>query len=552
MTDSRYVKTALGVGLVLLFIVVIILSLVPPVSRDAMIHHLAVPKLYLKNGGMYELPHMPFSYYPMNLQLLYLIPLYFGNDIAPKFIHFSFALLTAWLIFKYLHYRSNKVLALFGALFFLSIPIILKLSITVYVDLGLIFFSTASLLLILMWVEKDFPLRFLVLSAVCCGLAMGTKYNGLVTFVILSLFVPFLYSRYVRGDIHLFFRAIGYGVAFALIALVVFSPWMIRNYLWTNNPIFPLYDYWFNSQQVANRNSIGIFSFRAWVYKEAWWEIMLLPVRIFFQGKDGNPQYFDGVLNPFLMLLPILAFWRKEFEPAGVQRDKNILLAFSVLFLLFAFFTVDFRIRYVSPIIPPLVILSVFGLQNGIELFSRIRNKTIYRVGYLFLLLVPSIALGLNALYILSQFKYVRPLSYIKGELSHEEYVSKFWPEYGALQFINRHLPKDALVLFVFLGKRGYYSDREYIIGNNLLKRVFVDSDNPREIYSKLVSRGITHLLICHPYFDKWIHNNLSGNKHRIVKEFFKEYVITLFYGKGFGVWQLNTALSSAIEERRQ
>jgi len=199
-----------------------------------------------------------------------------------------------------------------------------------------------------------------------------------------------------------------------------------------------------------------------------------------------------------------------------------------------------------------LVILSVFGLQNGIELFSRIRNKTIYRVGYLFLLLVPSIALGLNALYILSQFKYVRPLSYIKGELSHEEYVSKFWPEYGALQFINRHLPKDALVLFVFLGKRGYYSDREYIIGNNLLKRVFVDSDDPREIYSKLVSRGITHLLICHPYFDKWIHNNLSGNKHRIVKEFFKEYVITLFYGKGFGVWQLNTALSSAIEERRQ
>ncbi|HID04133.1 MAG TPA: phospholipid carrier-dependent glycosyltransferase [Desulfobacterales bacterium] len=197
MTDSRYVKTALGVGLVLLFIVVIILSLVPPVSRDAMIHHLAVPKIYLKNGGMYELPHMPFSYYPMNLQLLYLIPLYFGNDIAPKFIHFSFALLTAWLIFKYLHYRSNKVLALFGALFFLSIPIILKLSITVYVDLGLIFFSTASLLLILMWVEKDFPLRFLVLSAVCCGLAMGTKYNGLVTFVILSLFVPFLYSVHI-------------------------------------------------------------------------------------------------------------------------------------------------------------------------------------------------------------------------------------------------------------------------------------------------------------------------------------------------------------------
>ena len=55
----------------------------------------------------------------MNLDLLYIIPLYFGNDIVPKYIHFVFALLTAGLIFNYLKIRINTVYALAGALFFL-------------------------------------------------------------------------------------------------------------------------------------------------------------------------------------------------------------------------------------------------------------------------------------------------------------------------------------------------------------------------------------------------------------------------------------------------
>ena len=63
---------------------VLILSCVPPVSRDALVHHLAIPKLWLKHGGIYEIPDMVISYYPMNLDLLYMIPLYFENDIFPK------------------------------------------------------------------------------------------------------------------------------------------------------------------------------------------------------------------------------------------------------------------------------------------------------------------------------------------------------------------------------------------------------------------------------------------------------------------------------------
>ena len=143
LQNRKIIKISLVAFLGILICSVLILCTTPPISKDALIHHLAVPKLFLKHGGIYEIPTMDFSYYPMNLDLLYMVPLYFGNDIIPKFIHFGFAILTAWLLFNYLRRRIDVTYALLGVCFFLSTPIIIKLSINVYVDLGLVFFSTA-------------------------------------------------------------------------------------------------------------------------------------------------------------------------------------------------------------------------------------------------------------------------------------------------------------------------------------------------------------------------------------------------------------------------
>lgn len=352
-SPAKWIEVLLVLLLAILILCVVVLACVPPVSRDALVHHLAIPKLYLKHGRMYEIPDMPFSYFPMNVDLLYLIPLHFGNDIVPKFIHFSFALLTALLIFDFLKRRSNTVYALLGMILFLSIPIVVKLSTTVYVDLGLVFFSTASLLYVLKWMENGYKVRFLLFSALFCGLAAGTKYNGLITLFLLTLFVPFLYSRCMPSNKPGFFKAAGYGLLFFSVALLVFSPWAIRNYLWTNNPLYPLYNNLFSSQNDLRDQEIGLFAYRSLVYHESWWQIALLPVRIFFQGQDGNPQYFDGKLNPFLLLLLPFAFFRIRSDTPLLGSEKRVLLAYTALFFATAFFSSGMRIRYISPIIPP-------------------------------------------------------------------------------------------------------------------------------------------------------------------------------------------------------
>ncbi len=102
---SHFKKLAiilLGVATAIHVCCVLILASVPPISRDALIHHLAVPKMYLAQWWNFEIPSMHFSYFPMNLDLLYLCRFYFEQRIAAKYIHFFFALLTAVLLYWYL------------------------------------------------------------------------------------------------------------------------------------------------------------------------------------------------------------------------------------------------------------------------------------------------------------------------------------------------------------------------------------------------------------------------------------------------------------------
>ncbi|MBW2575339.1 MAG: phospholipid carrier-dependent glycosyltransferase, partial [Deltaproteobacteria bacterium] len=132
------------------------LNLTPPISRDALIHHLAVPKLWLNHGGFYEIPWAEYSYYPMYINLLYIICLYFKNDIAPKFIHLAFGLGTGWVIYFYLKQKFDRNWGLLGMVIFLTTPIVVWLSTSAYIDLGMTFFTTASVLAFVKWRDSKY------------------------------------------------------------------------------------------------------------------------------------------------------------------------------------------------------------------------------------------------------------------------------------------------------------------------------------------------------------------------------------------------------------
>lgn len=535
---------ALILLLVAVIIAIILLGSVPPTDRDALTHHLFVPKLWLQHGGIYEIPEIPFSYYPMNLDLLYTIPLYFGNDIIPKYIHYLFALLTAVLLYRHLKRRLGVEYGLFGSIFFLSIPIIVKLSITVYVDLGVVFFTTASLLLLLYWTEQNFHWRWLTLAGLCCGLAAGTKYNGLISIVVLTLLVPLIYQQNTAKENQSNSKAFYYGAIFVITAIIALSPWLIRNYLWTENPIYPLHNSLFQKLHTLNDKTQPIsqdiikvppqqftqqennaFVSRKILYNESLLQTMLLPIRYFYEGKDDDPRFFDGKLNPFLLLYPAVALL---LIPINIRQKKesNIFMLFVIIYFFFTFFQGAMRIRYITPIIPPLVILSAHGLHklyNTNLSYNKIANFTKYIISAT-TSIVLFISLLYNAIYITNLFSTAKPLLYILNKINRNDYIALYRPEYREIEYANSILPRNTKVLCIFLGNRGYYMNFHPIFEQPNSPGIISDflslkNDNIN-IIEFLIDKNISHVLMRNDLTKLWLNQLNSTNKSKIIPLF--------------------------------
>jgi 4-amino-4-deoxy-L-arabinose transferase-like glycosyltransferase len=554
---------AIGISLVLLIVITLVLGSVPPISRDALTHHLAVPKIWIEKGLFTELPAIPFSYYPMNLDLLYMIPLYFGNDIIPKYIHFAFALFTAFLIFSHLKRRLNGLYGLLGALFFLSLPVIVKLSTTVYVDLGLIFFSTAALLNLIYWFENGHRNRYLIYSAIWCGFALGTKYNGLIVLFLLSCFVPILYLRRLDGAVRKKswrsqLAALGLGAIFMCIALLVFSPWMAKNIHMTGNPLHPLYGSYFkNSSErqplsdventiaveketaVPQKNGWKNFAVRKIAYGEPLWQICLIPLRVFFEGRDDDPKHFDGQLNPFLLLLPLMLLLPGNRADIIRRGEYRILALFAIGYIIFVFFQVDMRIRWISPIIPPLIILSMFGLERIYSLGrnSNVRWKRLFFKGVV--VITTFVMLFINARYIQFLWDKVDPLPFITGKESRGDYINRFRPEYELIKHINQHLPGDAVILCLFIGNRIYYFDRPIRWNVNLLEKVVTSSKTIDDIRYGLKKAEITHLMIRYDLTNAWANAKFDQKKQALLKLFLEKRVKQIQSYGGYGLYEI-------------
>jgi hypothetical protein len=92
---NRYTHTAFLLGILLPLALLVILSAAPVTARDALIHHLAVPNMWIQHGSISETPWHTWSYYPMLLQLGFAGFLKLGAANLTSIYHGSFLILLA-------------------------------------------------------------------------------------------------------------------------------------------------------------------------------------------------------------------------------------------------------------------------------------------------------------------------------------------------------------------------------------------------------------------------------------------------------------------------
>jgi hypothetical protein len=219
------------------------------------------------------------------------------------------------------------------------------------------------------------------------------------------------------------------------------------------------------------------------------------------------------------------------------QLEIQLLGTFSLLYLLFAFFLVDMRVRYIGPIIPPLVILAVIGIHDLID-FIKSRLSMLQQwlalsaSGIIFMWLF-----GLNVAYLIGQFGTVDPMSYLQGQISRDEYIQKHRPEYAAISFANRNLPENSRILALFNGNRIYYSERELICDNESFRRAVNASQSPSDLAQALKKGGVSHLLIRLDLFSHWAESQFKADQKAVLQTFFRETLVRLYQGHGYALF---------------
>jgi hypothetical protein len=436
---------------------------------------------------------------------------------------------------------------------------VIKLSTTVYVDLGLVFFTTASLLGLARWREGGFPTRTLVWAALFCGLAMGTKYNGLVSFALLTLMVPLVYLKGNPGAPCLQWKALWQGMVFGAVALVAFSPWMLRNIVWTGNPVYPLYQNVFAPRPVGDSISDPEpedgesgpppkeavrwtpFNIRSVIYGESKWRIASIPIRVFFEGKDDDPRHFDGVLSPFLLLFPLGLLLKPSGGRPMAPGMSGMFFLFSAFFLLVVFFKQDMRVRWILPIVPPLVILSVGGMHRIAHLLGTAWPRVAPFRHHLVVVAGMICVLGVSVPYVHDSFAKVKPFEYISGKVGRDDYILRFRPEYAAIQYANRFVPASERILAVYLGNRGYYFERSVLFSNRFVEDFVAPFSRKEEIGERIRGEGVRFLLVNMAFLEKRASESLDGDRRRLLSGFFSADVETVFFRSGHGLFRLRT-----------
>jgi len=482
------------------FLWIVWLSLMPIIDRDATRFHLPFAKLWAEHSFLFFRPY--FAYYDLNmlnLNYLYMLVFKFGlSDQFTKIIHASFLIAAGYLVFKYFKDKYGFNWGALSFILFVTLPIHQRLSAEVYVDLGLLFFSTVAIIYFIKWFESDFVSRkYLIVSAVGAGLGFGTKYNGMIISLFLVLFIGLIVSRTTKDD-KLSLKSMA---LYCLTILICISPWLLRNFIDSGNPFFPL----FNSIIPSNirmpedliSNSEGEIMNRIINGGEGLFSLFLLPLRVFFQGADHDFLRFDGVLNPLLILLIPLLFLPGQDENKKKFLIIKYLLAIFIIVFLTTLYVNDIRIRYFIPVIPILIILNIESLKNVYSRNSKFK--------YLFYFIVICY-MSFNINYGLSFYKTYDLSNYNPfSSSSKQKYFEKFLRNYEIIQFINKETPEESVIYEAFTGGRSYYINRTFYCDTNPLDRYLIKiaqnfgtAEDYRNHFKTLPNSNLsaTHLMI--------------------------------------------------------
>lgn len=503
---SRPIEIAYILGFLLVILVMVLRALTPPHAYDEAIYHLAAVKRFLEAGSLAPLYDLAQGNTHLLWQMLYAPCLMVGADSATKLLSVGFALLAALSLYAYACRFFDQATGYVAALAFFGAGMVTQVSTTARIDVtlaGVLFLATYSMTVYL----KERAPRWLWLSAFLSGIAISIKLTGLLWVAILGcVYLIQVGYKASRRDFVVHLRR---GVFYFLILFAVVSPWLLKNYFYFHNPIYPMA----SSETVTDQRSQAIANFGPaeeqqleTYFQRARERNLPLAERIRsilanaaarrperhpfqFWGYFTDPNLFNvgepnHTPNYLFLICPFFLFF---------ARDRRLIwLAISCVVFFVGMSWSAWTARYLLPIYPPLTLIAAYVVVRATEWVKR-KSALAIAVPVIALLLTTGSTLLAEA----SQLIRAHELKYINGSISRADFMDQFF-YYPSLRYVNENTAPDAKV-FMMGCQMGYDLQRPYVADaswdSTPWRRLLLKADSPLGVRDAMKAEGITHVV---------------------------------------------------------
>ena len=444
MLNAKYIKELIGAlkvsggGKIFLIMVSVQILIIlcagssPPIFYDGLIYQLVIPANYLQHHGFTYNPFSTYTSFPANMNLFFAIPLSFNSDIGAQLLSFLFALMIFVALKEFISANVENNSGTFCALIFLTTPVVALTSLLPAVDLALAFYALLSFLLLFQYIKEENK-TLLIFSGIAAGIALGIKYLYMMYLVPISFLALIIFPQNWSAG-----KKTSRFVYFNALALLVFSPWAIKNLIIHKDPIYPMLSHVGTSRVEVLNIFFGEKTLPAILFSIK--DYLLFPIDMNFKtlGAAGIMGCF------FIVMIPWIIFCEKRSH----HLFKFSLMVSIVGIILFTL--TPHSLRYFLIVVPFLCIMYGMALSEAANLFQKAGRIVAY------LCIALNIIIGLNQVTTLGLFSYATLHS------DRSSFLSRFVEYYDVAEYLNKNAPLSSRVLMIGEARTFYIKQECY------------------------------------------------------------------------------------------
>ena len=468
---------------VLLFacILNLIAAFAPPSNADAMAYHLALPKLFIKAQQIYYLPNIDANG-PMNIQMRHLLGMLMANDRLAMLLAYFQGILLVLAMMGFCQRFFSKFAGILSATLLYTTPMITNIVSGGYVDVGLTLFTFLAFWALVEWHWAE-QRSWLWVSGIFLGFVAGSKYYGLISVIVLP---AVLLSICIQKKYYSAPQIFRYVWAMLLPAFLVSVPWYAKNFVYTGNPLYPVFFGWFGGIDWSVEANIALKAFMDGKRAAGndWYRLFTIPWEMTMNGEPFMAGR-TGYGPVFLAFCPLIfVVWKREIQWRSLL---CVLFFFIVIFYVIWFIGAVQRGRHLLPIMPLVSILVAVGISQ----IWVIADRLLQFVMGAFLLVGLVFHLAVGVIYN-AQF-----ISVVLGGETESEHLTRKLHYYKDATWLNKNIEKNARVLH-FYRTINYYLDVDYYFASIYFQGGidWANMDQSEKLLSQLRTMGITHIFV--------------------------------------------------------